>query len=319
MLDDNFLELIEITSEMLDLQDSVVEKDYYVTQIIHALSDTETDYFKLIFYGGTCLSKAHNIVKRMSEDVDFKIHAKKSDSDFSKTKFLKELKKFRELIIAKLKIPGLFIGQPMVLNEGRYSRIEIHYPSVFPMNINLRPHILLEFTLSNIILPSETLSIKTLIEKTLKNIKIFTESATQCVSINETEIEKWVGITRRIIAIERKYHDDDKTLIRHMYDLNAINLENKITLDFFALAKPIIHNDAIKFKNQHPEYYDNPHAEIKNSLSLLKNDPIWKMRYEEFIGTMVYDNTYTIGYEQALNTLEYMSEKIVESLHFEFA
>lgn len=73
MLDDQLLKLIESTSEYLELENAVVEKDYYVTQVIHALSDTEDDYFRLVFAGGTCLAKAHKIVKRMSEDVDFKI------------------------------------------------------------------------------------------------------------------------------------------------------------------------------------------------------------------------------------------------------
>jgi len=68
MLGDQLRTLIGTTSEILGLEDAVIEKDYYVTQIIHALSGTENDFFRLVFSGGTCLAKAHKIVKRMSED-----------------------------------------------------------------------------------------------------------------------------------------------------------------------------------------------------------------------------------------------------------
>lgn len=53
--------------------EELVEKDY-----------TENEYFRLVFAGGTCLAKAHKIVKRMSEDVDFKIQLKSIRKIFSK-------------------------------------------------------------------------------------------------------------------------------------------------------------------------------------------------------------------------------------------
>jgi predicted nucleotidyltransferase component of viral defense system len=66
MLDNRLIELIKATAEILELEYFVVEKDYYVTQVIHMLSGLENEYFRLVFCGGTCLAKAHKIVKRMS-------------------------------------------------------------------------------------------------------------------------------------------------------------------------------------------------------------------------------------------------------------
>jgi predicted nucleotidyltransferase component of viral defense system len=310
----DLIELISVTRQYINLNDAVIEKDYYVTQVIHAMHDMQNEYFQLIFCGGTCLAKAHKIVNRMSEDVDFKIRVKKSDIIFSKTRLMKELKQFRSQIKSKLILPGLVAHEPIVRNEGQYSRIEINYPSAFPASTGLRPHILLEFTLSNIRLAIENLSIRTLIEDTLKHTVIFSPLSTQCVSVEETAIEKWVGLTRRIIAIEREYHHDDSALVRHLYDLNSIKSANKINANFFILAKTIIINDAKQFKNQHPEYSANPSAEIRKSLALLKNKPLWKERYQDFIETMVYDNTDALGYDKAINTLERMSKEIIDSL-----
>jgi hypothetical protein len=54
------------------------------------------------------------------------------------------------------------------------------------------------------------------------------------------------------MAIERAYYPDDKTLIRHVYDLNAIKRADRINTAFYTLAKIIVKNDAKQFKNQHP-------------------------------------------------------------------
>ena len=314
MPNEKLLELITATGEMLDLRGAVIEKDYYVTQVIHALAEVENDYFRLIFCGGTCLAKAHKVVSRMSEDVDFKIQFKQLNAGFSKSRLLKELKEFRAQLNTSLMLPGLITGVPVVRNEGKYSRVEMDYPSVFPVSTRLRPHILLEFTLSNVRLAVENLSVNTLIEQTLENITLFKSSSTHCVSISETAIEKWVGLTRRIAAIERGYHADDETLIRHVYDLNSINKANRITADFFSIANAIVSNDAKQFKNQHPEYSIDPSAEIKLSLSLLKQKPLWEERYQNFIEEMVYDNASAIEYEQAINVLENISAGVIDSL-----
>lgn len=73
------MRLITDTGEYLGLDEAVIEKDYYVTQVIEALSTIENEYFRLIFCGGTCLAKAHKIVKRMSEDIDFKVQLKNKE------------------------------------------------------------------------------------------------------------------------------------------------------------------------------------------------------------------------------------------------
>lgn len=308
-------ELISATRQYINLSDSVIEKDYYVTQVIQALSCAEDDNFRLVFAGGTCLAKAHKIVKRMSEDVDFKIQVKNKDGKLSKSRFLKELKAFRSQINSKLTLPDFTMGETAVRNEGQYSRIELNYSSSFPSNTSLRPHILLEFTVSEVRLSVEELSIKTLIEDSLDNVVISLPDVTRCISVEETAIEKWVGLTRRIIGSERQYYPDDPTLVRHIYDLNAIKSADRISSNFLTLAKAIVSNDAKQFHNQHPEYSENPVAEIRQTLDILKNNAHWKTRYHDFIESMVYDTISIQKYENAIHTLEEISEDVISSLN----
>lgn len=74
MLEKINLQLVRDVTFQLELADpAIVEKDWYVTQVLHAMSDVKHPYFQLIFIGGTCLAKGHRVVERMSEDIDFKI------------------------------------------------------------------------------------------------------------------------------------------------------------------------------------------------------------------------------------------------------
>lgn len=307
-------DLIETTLLDIKLTGGVIEKDYYVTQIIHALSDIQNEYFRLVFAGGTCLAKAHRIVDRMSEDIDFKIQIK-NNQNFSRSRLIKELKEFRQQIKFSLLVIGLETTENTASNEGKYQRVILKYPHTYPISATLRPDLLLEFTLSEVRLSTEDLSVKTIIEDILKKVTLFTPPLTPCISVDETAIEKWVGLTRRVIAIEQNYHPDDSTLLRHIYDLNAIVNSNKINANFFTLAQDIIIGDAKQFKSQHPEYSANPGAEIQESLSLLKNKPTWKKHYQTFLAEMVYDSSTAIGYEEAITTIEKISMKVIDTIH----
>lgn len=306
-------ELIATTRQHINLREAFIEKDYYVTQVIHTLSNLENEIFRVIFCGGTCLAKAHKLVQRMSEDVDFKVQLKIKEK-VSKSWLKNELKKFRDKIRSMLIFPGLSVTNSFARNEGRYQQITLKYPYSFPVGGTLRPDIKVEFTFSDILLSIDELHIKTLIEDTLRDISIFNAIPTRCISIDETAIEKWVGLTRRIMAIERGRESDDKTLIRHVYDLNAINAAKKINSSFSDFAKTIVTSDGKQFKNLHPEYAANPSSEIKQSLALLKDKSLWKERYEEFVEAMVYDTTNAIPYDQAITILEGISANVIKNL-----
>ncbi len=308
-------ELVSVTAEKLQIRyPFIIEKDYYVTHIIHALSGIENEHFRLIFAGGTCLAKAYRIVKRMSEDVDFKIQLKKTDNIFSKNRLLKELKKFRTQIISSLTLPNLTIKDSVVRNEGQYLRAELTYPPLFTGDNTLRPHLLLEFTFADVRLATESLTINTIMEDVITIDTIFSPLPIECISSDETAIEKWVGLTRRIAAIERQYHYDDETLVRHIYDLHALKQAARINETFIYLANIIVNSDAKQFKNQHPEYFNNPAAEIRESLGILKNKKLWKERYQRFIDSMVYDKTDVPDYDRAVQSLGNITENIIDTL-----
>lgn len=73
MSDDTLRELLEVQARFRLPSVALVEKDLHVVRAIAALAAIDAAPFALVFGGGTALARAHKLVRRMSEDVDFKI------------------------------------------------------------------------------------------------------------------------------------------------------------------------------------------------------------------------------------------------------
>ena len=52
---------------------ALVEKDWHVVKALGAITAADTAPARLVFGGGTALSRAHRLIRRMSEDIDLKI------------------------------------------------------------------------------------------------------------------------------------------------------------------------------------------------------------------------------------------------------
>lgn len=66
--------ILDVRNEGLTpLPPGIFEKDLLITEVLRTLVAVERDGIQLVFCGGTCLSKAHGLIERMSEDIDFKL------------------------------------------------------------------------------------------------------------------------------------------------------------------------------------------------------------------------------------------------------
>ena len=66
-------ELIEAVATDLGVDPSFVEKDWYALRLVATIINVRQDDLALVFSGGTSLSKGHGIIRRFSEDLDFKV------------------------------------------------------------------------------------------------------------------------------------------------------------------------------------------------------------------------------------------------------
>jgi len=91
-----------------------------------------------------------------------------------------------------------------------------------------------------------------------------------CVTINSTTSEKFVSLLRRTASHARDSSSaDDKTLIRHAYDLHLIF----VTIASQQILKPMVQRvieiDKKQFGRQHKVFVENANLELRYGLSLL--------------------------------------------------
>lgn len=306
--------------EKLGLRDpAFVEKDFYVTQVLHAMNELKNDHFDLVFIGGTCLTKAHKVVQRMSEDSDFKLVPRDANSLNSRAA-REKLSHVREEIIGCIRQhTGLYPkeGQLNKGNNNRFTQIFLDYDPIYPIHSILRPQIKIELTAQAMLLPPERLEVSSLIHQLLPSHNT-TSQTMLCTSICETAAEKWAALGRRIADADRE-NNIDQTLIRHLYDLCCIEKKG-ISSDFERLIPDVVLRDRERFKGKSPHFYNAPLEELKTGFENLVKKSHWKSSYQEFIQNMVFQNDPPT-YQQALETLDKLHHRamngVQSNIHFQ--
>ena len=77
---------------------AIIEKDYYVTEVLRIIATTAGD--KVIFKGGTSLSKGWNLIQRFSEDIDIFLDPLAFEPALTKRGIDRELKRLRDAVAA---------------------------------------------------------------------------------------------------------------------------------------------------------------------------------------------------------------------------
>ena len=80
------------------LRPAIIEKDYYVTESLRIIAQIAAD--KVIFKGGTSLSKGWNLIQRFSEDIDLFLDPLAFPRPLGKKAIDRELKRLRDAIAA---------------------------------------------------------------------------------------------------------------------------------------------------------------------------------------------------------------------------
>ena len=78
------------------LRPGIIEKDYFVTEALRIIAQTAGG--KVIFKGGTSLSKGWNLIQRFSEDIDLFLDPRAFQPALGKNAINRELKKLRDAV-----------------------------------------------------------------------------------------------------------------------------------------------------------------------------------------------------------------------------
>jgi predicted nucleotidyltransferase component of viral defense system len=287
----------------------LVEKDVHVVRAIRAVMSVDAAPFALIFGGGTALARAHRLVRRMSEDVDFKI-VLQPPVTISRNGLRRELGRLGDKVTQALQGAG-FAFDPAdkaslrSQNENRYTVWQLPYDSAGGAGQGLRPTIQIELTYSLLRLPPVTLPVSSFVAEAYSRPPEIPTLA--CVSVTQTAAEKLVALTRRTaMEMAGLSRDIDPALIRHVYDLHM--MKDHIDPDqAVALAGEIARTDATEFRNQYPAYAEDLAGETRKALDALRTDPTHARRYGDFIAAMVYGEQTAYG--DAMSTVTALAER----------
>ena len=140
-----FSDAIRAASEHLGIRDEFVEKDYWVTLLLKRLSQSEFRN-KVIFKGGTSLSKVHKLINRFSEDVDLAILKSKGQTETQQRVMIRRVEKELTSGFTEIEIPNLTSKQKnfrkTVYNYDRISKndsIGLHDKLILEINSFANP------------------------------------------------------------------------------------------------------------------------------------------------------------------------------------
>jgi predicted nucleotidyltransferase component of viral defense system len=300
-------EIIEEVAQIKGISEAFIEKDWFVTQVINIVSRIVFEDFRIVFTGGTSLSKAHGIIQRFSEDVDFRVIAPSVEL-LNKTQQSKILSTFKKEIVRSLRLHFDIIDEQISANNGnKFVSIELNYPTYFTRADALRPHILLEFTVSEPLLPAIDLPVSSMINEVAKQTPEIDEIA--CVNPVENAADKLSAITWRIAERVRGSQNDSPDVVRHIHDL-AIMKDLALENPNFSVLVSI----ALKRDNKRSELIKDLSLSHKllNVLNIINSDTEYLREYDRFVNAMSYANNDTIPtFKTALKYVEELVNKVI--------
>ncbi len=149
---------------------ALVEKDFQVVRAIGVLAELDTTPFKLIFCGGTALARAHRLVRRMSEDVDFKV-VFPTPTPLSTGQLRPQLSRLRERVTAALQAEGFPFEpvdkvNPRSMDANQYMVWQLPYEND-GAGEGLRPTIKVELNYSPLRAPAVMLPVSSFVAEAL--------------------------------------------------------------------------------------------------------------------------------------------------------
>lgn len=216
----DFQDAIRATAAHFNMRDIFIEKDYWVTHVLKNLS-TSSFKDKIIFKGGTSLSKAFNCIDRFSEDIDLAIL---KDGQTNDNQLKKQMKSAEQELTHLLE----YFKHPNEEKRGRNRKTFYRYPKVLQESDfgQIREHIQLEINTFTNPIPFEEGIISTYISQFLE-VNGFTDLITayqlepfqvKVLKRERTFFEKLMSLIR--LSYSGPSHLEDK--IRHFYDMHML-------------------------------------------------------------------------------------------------
>lgn len=298
-----------------DISPGVLEKDVHVTDALEALMRLSHDHVRLAFCGGTNLSKAHHLIERMSEDVDIKV-VLDDDHGLNKTRLRAHLSELKDKVAEKLVGLGFeeMADKRRALNDNRYFASHWTYASHYDHDASLRPYLSLELTVRTPRHGTVNKPIGYLVNKLAGQPT--PRLHLDCVTIEETLSEKVISFLRRYSqnrAGEMR-QSWDKALVRHIYDVYCIHLQDSSVLPRAGLQfKALVDYDVVEFGKQYEAFAKDPKQVLFDALAQAETDAQLQDEYQQHLLPLVFGRVRP-SYPEAFQVFKHCAESLLPAL-----
>lgn len=267
--------LVEEVATALGTAPGLVEKDWHVVRALGVIAAVDPAGTAPAFSGGTSLSKGWGLIKRFSEDIDYKVA---EPSDRSGTRGRRERTAYRKRILEALAAADFdLIAKPTVGNQSRFFSVDVAYGAEFGAGEGLRPHIRIEMSFRPPAVPPIGRPIRSLIATAAREPAEVAEYP--CIDPVETAADKLSALAWRVQVRDRASAKDDATIVRHLHDLAALERHVISEPRFAELVLAAAAGD-IGRGGATPAA---PAAMFADMLQRLRGDPLWLREYEDFV------------------------------------
>lgn len=272
-----FEQVVLKTSEMLGIEPSIVEKDYYVTLFLKCITDKQSD---IIFKGGTSLSKCYKLINRFSEDIDLNIESTGHPTE-GQRRYLKEN------IMSVIEHFGFILTTPDAIRSRRdYNKYVVDYPSVIGVGY-LKQNLIVETSVYIRAYPSVRLSASSFIYEYLSDQHLdsfIDEYELRPFELNVQKAER--TLIDKIFAVGDYYLAGTVSEhSRHLYDLYKLLGIVEINSELAALMGEVrqerkAHKTCLSAQDE---------VDLRSLLKEIIRKDAYKKDYEEITSSLLFE------------------------------
>lgn len=274
---EDFTNAILITSEELGMAPEFVEKDYWICQILQNLSRNQMCE-RIVWKGGTSLSKSYGLIKRFSSDVDFAVLLEGLSQNQQK-KLVAKIGHETTIDLAELDMPE------QTIKNNRFRKTYHGYHSVLAKkreSLNfLGNHVIVEINTYGNPYPYVKREIKPFITEMMEKrdlSSLIVELDMMPFELNV--LDKRMTMCEKVVSLIRFSFEDDavagvSSKVRHFYDLYYLMQDTEckeyMTSSFGEDLLDLIAHDKAEFDR--PPLWKT--SDIKTSPLLVDYQNLW--------------------------------------------
>lgn len=289
-----FRQIILLTAEGSGIDPGIIEKDYYVTEFLKLLVQKQP---KVIFKGGTSLSKCYKLIKRFSEDIDLNLECDVRPTEGQR-------RHLKADIISTIDGLGFeLINAGDVRSRRYYNKYIIDFPSVFETAV-LKQNLIVETSVFIRSYPNSPMQVTSYVYDYLKKEQrddIINEFSLEPYEVKVQSIER--TFIDKLFAIG-DYYLSGKVIehSRHIYDLHKMidNVRiNESLTNLFVLVR--------RERSRHTACFSaQENVDLREVLQKIISQNVYKNDYELITEGLLFEK---VTYKTAIRTLQ----KIVDS------